>query len=157
MILKARRTKGDSFTKNDELQATITEIDFSTVSAILHSIELISGVGVTHGGGAQSGEFLHYKSVERDANSDGVVDYSNTIMQVVQDKVDVSIVKVIAKYLTEAAIEKYTVDKDDYDVAYYATTDSSTLTDYSPPSLEDYYVTVKTGEINLEWTEDIFV
>ena len=103
---------------------------------MIHTIEQISGVAVTHGGGAPADEYLHYKNTSTDANSDGIVDYSTVMMSLVQTGKGTSVIKVVCGVITKAEVQV---------TAYEDNGTTITPTIY------------KTGEITLEWADDSFV
>ena len=80
--LKAKRILGGQFTADDTLEIQLTTAT-DLYSCVQH-IEVVSGIDVTHGGGAASGTALHYKAEERDADGDGIIDYSSSEMTIVQ-------------------------------------------------------------------------
>ena len=94
MELKARRISGSSFSAEDKLEVTFNS-DSQDISVMTHTIELISGVAVTHGGGAPADEYLHYKNTVTDANADGIIDYSGVEMPLVQVEKGTSVIKVV--------------------------------------------------------------
>ena len=133
MELKAKRISGSSFTAEDRLEVTF-DSDGEDISIMIHTIEQISGVAVTHGGGAPADEYLHYKNTETDANADGIVDYSNVIMSLVQAEKGTSVIKVVCSVITVAQVTAFEDN-------------GTTIT----PTI------YKTGEITLEWADDSFV
>ena len=135
MELKARRISGSSFSAEDKLEVTFNS-DSQDISVMTHTIELVSGVNVTHGGGAPADEYLHYKSIERDANADGIIDYSDIEMSLVQVEKGTSVIKVVCGVITKAEVDA--LDNDGF---------AGTL----EPTI------YKTGEITLQWTDDGFV
>ncbi len=133
MELKARRISGSPFSAEDRLDVTF-DSDGEDMSLVIHTIEQISGVAVTHGGGAPTDEYLHYKNTETDANADGIVDYSNVIMSLVQAEKGTSVIKVVCSVITVAQVTAFEDN-------------GTTIT----PTI------YKTGEITLEWADDSFV
>ena len=162
MSLKARRIVGGNYSSEDtlEIQHTYT----GAAKEVVHHIEVISGVAVTHGGGASADTKLHYKSVARDADGDGIIDYSAVTIHVVQAEKGTSVIKVVSA----------TVLKSDYDD--WVTADTAFVNDYitlvknedgtedlvtadGAPDRPSYPTATveKTGEITLVWTDDAFV
>ena len=135
MELKARRISGNSFSAEDKLEVTFNS-DSKDISLMLHTIELVSGVNVTHGGGAPADEYLHYKAVSRDANADGIIDYSNVEMTLKQVEKGTSVIKVVCSVITKAEV-------DALNNGGYISTLEPTI--------------YKTGEITLQWSDDGFV
>ena len=133
MELKARRISGSSFSAEDKLEVTF-DSDSQDMSVITHTIEQISGVAVTHGGGAPADDYLHYKAIERDANADGIIDYSDVEMSLVQVEKGTSVIKVVCSAITVAQVTAYEDN-------------GTTIT----PTI------FKTGEITLQWADDGFV
>ena len=135
MELKARRINGSSFSAEDKLEVTF-DSDGKDISVMTHTIEQISGVAVTHGGGAPADEYLHYKNSLTDANADGIVDYSAVVMPLVQVEKGTSVIKVVCGVITKAEVDA--LDNDGF-----------------PGTLEP--TIYKTGEITLQWADDSFV
>lgn len=162
MSLKARRIVGGNYSSEDslEIQHTYT----GNAKEVLHHIEIISGVAVTHGGGASADTKLHYKSQDRDADGDGIIDYSAVIINVVQAEKGTSVIKVVSSTVLKS-------DHDDYVTADTAWVDAYLTRVSNEDGTEDFvtaegapdrpsYPTAtieKTGEITLTWTDDTFV
>lgn len=142
MILQARRIKGDKFTGEDKLEV-ILNTDNQELFSVLHTIELVSGEDVTHGGGGQAGEYLHYKDAERDANADGIVDYSTVDMLVSQTAKGTSIIKAACEVITLTDMTTFKQEMEAWDNVSEQPVLNKTV--------------LKTGEIILEWAEDNFV
>ena len=161
MELQVRKIKGSRFTKEEILEVIINS-DNQSLDSVLHTIELVSGVGVTHGGGGQPSEYLHYKAVERDVDGDGIIDSSNIKMHVEQKEQGTSIIRVSCKVVTVA-------DKKSFEEARSAYSDAAIEAGVTyehpngpdgtfiekPPTLET--TILKTGELTLEWSSDTFV
>ncbi len=165
MNLQARRISGSSFSAEDKLEVTFNS-DNQPMSSVTHTIELVSGVNVTHGGGGQPDEYLHYKAVERDADNDGVIDYSDVEMALVQEVQGISVIKVIAQAMTQADAEANLAIGQSYATEMEAWTERKEVavgleeefTEEEPTAPTYIEPTIlKTGEIILEWTEDTFV
>jgi hypothetical protein len=154
MNITARRISGSAFSAEDKLEVTFNS-DNQPVVSVVHTIELVSGINVTHGGGGLVGDYLHYKAVERDADADGIVDYSDIEMALVQESQGTSVIKVVCEAVTKADADAFNVEKEAYierqqvalGLEEEFTEDAPTLT----PTV------LKTGEITLEWTTDTFV
>lgn len=150
MNVQARKISGSQNSNTDTLEVQLA-YDLSEVyGAISHSVELVSGVSVTHGGGAISGEYLHYKSAE-DVNSEGVVDYSSVNMEIVQVERGDSVIKVLVSYLLQSEIDSHTVAYE----AWVNEPESDNKEKHGP----NYPVptVIETGEITLSYQEDVFV
>ena len=156
--LKAKRILGGQFTADDTLEVQLTTA--TDVYSCVQNIEIVSGVDVTHGGGASSGTSLHYKSKDRDADSDGVIDYSSSEMTIVQVGKGTSVVKVVANIILLS-------EHNTFQATYNAwITDNTTgtgvdLTLNEGSSWDDVptYPTpteLKSGEITLVWSDDNF-
>ena len=154
MNLQARRISGSSFSAEDKLEVTFNS-DNQPMSSVVHTIELVSGVNVTHGGGGQPNEYLHYKAAERDADGDGIIDYSDIEMVLVQETQGTSVVKVVAQAVTKADTEAFDAEMEAYierrEVAAGLEEEFTEVAPTFEPTI------LKTGEITLEWTEDTFV
>ena len=151
MNLQARRIKGDQFTAEDKLEVVLNTNNTDLASAF-HTVEVVSGVAVTHGGGAPAGDFLHYKAYERDANADGVIDYSTIEMQLEQASQGASVVKVVCEAVTKA-------DSDTYRLALQAWKDAKEEQgdSFTDPQPEVNKTVLETGEITLNWSDDTLV
>ena len=98
--LTAVRTQGGQFTSDDTLRVTLD--NDGSLAFCVHNLEVVSGVEVTHGGGAGSSTTLHYKAVERDADGDGNIDYSSSEMKVEQVEKGTSVIKVCASIILKS-------------------------------------------------------
>ena len=160
--LRAKQISGSKYTAGDEIE-TRFQYDGDMQSCVQY-IELLSGVDVTHGGGTAADERLHYKATERDADENGIINYTTTKMRVVQAQKGESVIKVVFEIITkpqhDAWVIEYQAWLDEYvtqvtlengDVDYEV--------DDGAPDRPDYpVVTVyKSGEIVLEWRDDTFV
>jgi len=154
MNLQARRISGSSFSAEDKLEVTLNTDNQALTSAI-HTIELVSGVNVTHGGGAQPDEYLHYKAVERDADDDGIIDYSDVEMALVQAEQGTSVIKVVCAVITKADADAFNTEVEAWAERKEVAEGLEEEFTEEAPTLEP--TILKTGEITLEWTEDTFV
>ena len=154
MNIQARRISGSSFNEEDKLRI-IFDSDNQPMESVVYTIELVSGPNVTHGGGGEPGEYLHYKSSERDADGDGVIDYSDVDMTVIQSEKGTSVIKVVCESITK-----------EYAASFYSgvaiTAEKAKKTISSGGEFEDPINVIeptilKTGNITLEWSEDNFV
>jgi hypothetical protein len=165
MNITARRISGSSFSAEDKLEVVFNS-DNQPMASVVHTIELVSGVNVTHGGGGLVGDYLHYKAVERDADDDGIIDYSDIEMVLVQETQGTSVIKVVAQAMTQADAEANLAIGQVYTTGMEAwaerkevaagleeefTEEEPTAPTYIEPTI------LKTGEITLEWTTDTFV
>jgi|14_taG_2_1085336.scaffolds.fasta_scaffold01966_3 hypothetical protein len=169
--LTARRTEGGQFTPDDTIEVTF---DYDgTLIYCVHYLEIVSGAEVTHGGGASSSTPLHYKAIERDADGDGVIDYSTVTMKLVQTEKGTAVVKACAKLITQADWNTYntnltnwltanctpsdTVEREESegfrhsDGKTYIANDGVSMDDRPLPPAETEY---KTGDITLVYTDD---
>ena len=162
MELKTRRINGNIFTAEDILEVTLNTYN-QPMAQVDHTIELVSGVGVTHGGGGLPDEYLHYKSAERDSDADGIVDYSSIQMHLSQVEQGTSVIRVLCRAFS---VEDMNTFKAAHELhrnaalaAGYSSTDHPQGTDGTftalPPKLTP--TILKTGEITLEWSDDSFV
>jgi len=154
MNIQARRISGSAFSAEDKLEVTFSS-DNHPMSSVIHTIELVSGSNVTHGGGGQPDECLHYKSTERDADSDGVIDYSDIEMALVQETQGTSVIKVKCEAITKAESEAFNAEVEAWNERSEVATGLEEEFTEEPPTLEPTILT--TGEITLEWAEDSFV
>jgi len=162
MELKARRVHGNQFTAEDTIELKFTYTG-DLLSCVQH-IEKVSGVDVTHGGGASADTPLHYKAKAVDADSDGIIDYSSSMMQIVQASKGTSVIKIVANSILKSEVDAW------------ETAHASWVTDYcTDTSLADGFVQrvvadgaptepaypsakeEKSGNITLVWGDDTFV
>lgn len=155
MNLQARRKKGDRFTADDTLEVSFNT-DSTDMGMVLHTVEHVSGPTVTHGGGGQSGDYLHYKAIERDADANGVIDYSDVEMIVSQEEKGTSVIKIVAKYVTKADNDADMADMLAWSNAKDAAIANGDSFTEAPPSPAPT-TTIKTSDLTLEWTDDTFV
>lgn len=149
MNLQARRIGGSTFSAEDVLEV-ILDTDNQALATAIHTIELVSGVNVTHGGGGQPDEYLHYKAVERDADGDGIIDYSNITMNLIQDEKGTSVIKVKCKTYTQESV-------DAYNTAFQEWINTPESDDKGSEPLPPEFTVLSTKEITLEWTDDAFM
>jgi len=156
MNLKARRVSGNSFTAEDILEVVFNSEE-QPIDYVVHSVEVVSGVPVLHGGGAKAGDFLHYKKSD-EVNSDNVIsDYSNILMNVTQETQGISVIKVVAEVVTVAMMEEYIHNSQ----IWQARLNASGLShdDFEqqelPPVINS--LKLKTSDITLTYNEDTFV
>lgn len=143
MDLQARRIRGDKFTAEDVLEVVLNNENID-LNLCVYSIEKISGVNVTHGGGGEAGVFLHYKNHDVDANSDGIIDYSSSEMKVEQEEKGVSVIKVIAEIITKAEYDRVVAENEAWEEG-------------DPDVVPADVIELETGEITLEWSDDNLV
>jgi hypothetical protein len=165
MNLQARRTSGSSFSAEDKLEVTFNS-DNKPINSVIHTIELISGVTVTHGGGAYPDEYLHYKATERDADNDGIIDYSDVEIALVQEEQGTSVIKVVAQVVTQADTDANTIIGQSYSDVREAWVERKEIAEGAEGEFNEEEPTMpmfieptilKTGELTLEWSEDTFV
>ena len=149
MNIQARRISGSSFSAEDKLEVTFAS-DNQPMSSVVHTIELVSGVNVTHGGGGQPNEYLHYKAEERDADADGIIDYSGVIMNLAQEEKGTSVIKVKCAVITES-------DAGAFNVAMLDWVNEPESDTKGPKPLPPEPTVLSTGVMTLEWTEDVFI
>jgi hypothetical protein len=151
MNLQAKRLSGSTFSAEDILEV-LTDTGNQEIISIVHTIELVSGVNVTHGGGGQPNDYLHYKASERDANEDGIIDYSTSTMSVVQVEQGTSVIKVVAMIRTAATKAAYQQAYADF--VNQPLDEQGTGT---APEEVDFNEVLKTGELVLTWGNDTLV
>jgi hypothetical protein len=154
MNLQARRRSGSAFSAEDKLEVTFNS-DNQVMYSVVHTIELVSGVNVTHGGGGQPDEYLHYKAVDRDADSDGVIDYSDIEMALEQETQGASVIKVKCKAIINAQRDAFNAEAEAWKERKEVAEGLEEEFTEEPPTLEPTILT--TGEITLEWSDDNFV
>ena len=154
MNITARRISGSAFSAEDKLEVTFNS-DNQSMASVVHTIELVSGVNVTHGGGGLAGDYLHYKAVERDADADGIIDYSDIEMSLVQESQGTSVIKVVCEAVIKADADTFNVEMEAYVERQKAAIDLGEEFTEVAPTLTP--TVLKTGEITLEWATDTFV
>jgi hypothetical protein len=154
MDLQAKRISGSTFSAEDKLEVIFSS-DNQPMASVVHTIELVSGVNVTHGGGGQPDEYLHYKATERDADSNGIIDYSNVEMALVQDTQGTSVVKVTAQVLTKGEADAFNTEFKAWNERKEVAESLDEEFTEESPTFEPTILT--TGEITLEWSDDNFV
>jgi hypothetical protein len=154
MNIQARRISGISFSAEDKLEVTFNS-DNQPMSSVVHTIELVSGSNVTHGGGGQPDEYLHYKAVDRDADSDGVIDYSDVEMALIQETQGTSVIKVKCEAVTKAEADAFNAEAEAWHERKEVAEGAGEEFTEEAPTLEPTILT--TGEITLEWSDDNFV
>lgn len=164
ITFKAKRIDGNQFTNEEMLETQFTYLeDVGKMYECIITIEQVSGVEVTHGGGAEAGSYLHYKIVEEDGDDDGYIDYSTCKVQVRQEEKGDSVIKVVARYITLAEQTKYLSDYNAWSDAYVTQTVLKSgefemeVASGAPPEPTRGYTVIKTGEIALKWADDTFV
>ena len=142
---------GSAYSAGDTLEVKF-DADSNTIHSVGHSIEHVSGPVVTHGGGGAAGTYLHYKSHERDTETDGRIDYSDVNLEVVQLTKGTSVIKVIVQITTQDAVDTYATDLAAWEVRRNA--GGPNFTEVAPVLVYD---NLKTGNVTLEWADDTFV
>lgn len=150
MNLQARRKTGGKYSAEDVLEVVFNN-DNVAMYNVVHTVNVVSGVEVTHGGGAPSGEHLHYKSHQTDANADGIIDYSSVDMRLEQVEKGVSTITVSILYTEKAPVDEWEAQM----AEIKAREEAEGVSIETPPFPEPKSLT--TGEITLEWTDDTFV
>jgi hypothetical protein len=150
MNLQIRKLSGNTFTAEDILELQLSSIEGTIVNAA-HSIELISGTPVTHGGGAEAGTFLHYKAIIEDLE---LIDYSNIVMNVVQEAQGTSVIKGVVEITTEANLTEFNSDSDVWTATWLAS--GIAAEDYTVEEPTLVKIVLKTSEVTLEFSEDTF-
>ena len=154
MNITARRINGSTFSAEDKLEVTFNS-DNQPMASVVHTIELVSGINVTHGGGGQPADYLHYKAIDRDADDDGIIDYSDIEMVVVQESQGTSVIKVVCEAVTKADADTFNVEMVAYGEREKGALDLGEEFTEVAPTLTP--TVLKTGEITLEWSTDNFV
>lgn len=159
-ILKARRIKGNNYTSEDTLELQLTLDGDDKAKECVNYVEVVSGSTITHGGGVPAETRLHYKAVERDADGNGIIDYSSSNMDIVQAEKGTSVVKVVAEVLLKSEYDLYVTEYAAWLDEYVTSEEGEELVivEGAPnapayPSPKVY----KSGEITLTWQDDTFV
>lgn len=163
ITLQARRSSGDMFTSEDNIEIVFNYTDIGTMHEALTTIEQVSGVTVTHGGGGAAGDYLHYKAYDLHADENGYIDYSSQTVQVQQAEKGVSVIKIKVKYLSKTDYDAWEAEMQTWRDTYVTTeilADGTSIDNFAEgtpdePRLTHSYLT--TGEITLNWSDDTFV
>lgn len=152
MNIQARRIKGDVFTSSDEVEVIFLG-NYKELVNILYTVEVVSGGDVTHGGGASSGEYLHYKALERDADEDGDIDYGKCLIPVSQLEKGVSVIIVKGMYFTKVDVNAHKEAHDVWEQELNEMTDLAQIEEHK--TLEPILTPelLETGQITLVWNE----
>lgn len=152
MNLQARKINGNVYTSEDTVEVNFTG-NSKEIETMVYTVEVISGVDVTHGGGAPSGEYLHYKAIERDADGDGDIDYTSTEMVIKQTGKGESVIRIKGEFITKAVLNEYTVALEQYEETLASLTGLEEIEAYrqNKPTLTPEHLT--TGNITLTWNE----
>ena len=150
MNLQVRKINGNVYTAEDTVEVNFTG-DSKTLKTMFYTVEVVSGIDVTHGGGASSGEYLHYKALERDADADGDIDYTSSEMTIVQAEKGESVVKIKGEYITKLAFDEYNVASEQYEeiLATLKKLEEIEAHKQNKPTLTPEHLT--TGNITLAW------
>ncbi len=158
--VKTRRISGSQFTSKDILEVQLS------VTGDLHQcvqfIEVVSGVDVTHGGGAEANEALHYKAYMRDDGStdavDGIIDYSSSQMAITQKEKGTSVIKVVVWVISKADHDNFETEMNAWleEVHEEATINATPIPWGDAPTYPGW-TEHKSGEITLTWQDDTFV
>jgi hypothetical protein len=161
MDLQVKRKEGSLFTARDLLEVNFTS-DIKDVISVTHSIELVEGVGVTHGGGAAPGEFLHHKQItDVNPNTKRIIYIDQPVtIPVEQSEKGTSTIKVVAHVVTQTEADRmeqarldvkakkqeglYKVGKDIHDETILHT-------------LEIRPERITSREIVLTWQDDVYL
>ena len=152
MGLQARKINGNVYTAEDTIEI-ICDDTAKSLAMMNLTIEVISGVDVTHGGGASEGTYLHYKNPDVDADDDGDLDYSSTIMKVEQVEKGTSVIRIKGSYLTKTQVENHNTALDTWEdelVELETQEEINAHNDNVPVLTENEYV---TGNITLDWND----
>ena len=108
MKIITRKKGGDIYNSRNLLDTRILweEMEGKSVYICTYSIEVITG-NVTHGGGAEAGVFLNYRGQETDLDSDGKIDYTDTMIHTTMEEPGYADIKVSVKVVFEEEILAY--------------------------------------------------
>ena len=155
MNITARKISGSLYTPEDILEIKF-DGDSKTLEHMYYSLEVVSGPSVTHGGGGLAGDYLHYQSYDN-LDKDGDFDYSTCEMVVSQMVKGVSTIKIKGKYLTKLQRLAYIAAFEAWEDKAYAVVSSEAIDLSNQPNVDDYTVVIETGNIILDWSDDVFV
>lgn len=156
--LKAKRVLGSNYTSTDKLELELTYT--GDAQLCVNSVEVVSGIDVTHGGGSPAATTLHYKSAS-DANADGVIDYSSSFMNVVQVNKGTSVIKAVASVMLQNVHDAWETENNTWMAANSTVVDGNTVinegSDYANAPTYPSPTIYKSGEITLVWSDDTLV
>lgn len=144
---------GSQYTSEDRFYVDINGLDMSGVNMVTHGIEVVSGSEVTHGGGASSSDFLHYKNADIDADEDGVIDYSRIQMFVNQTEKGDSVIKFRVSVLLQSEIDAYTEEVTAWDDAKSAALALDQTYEVEPPTAPEPTIYTTSGSVTLSWSD----
>jgi hypothetical protein len=156
MGLKIKRLSGSQYSADDVLEAQLDVGD--DIVLALHTVNIVSGEQLTHGGGGAVGEHLHYKNNENDADANGIIDYSTVEIAVVQLTKGTSVVNVSCNFTTKAENDTFQTEYTEWEGRIDAFVDEGgDRNDFTelPPTYPS--TTVTSGDITLEWSDDTLV
>lgn len=153
--MQVRRVSGSMFTSEDTLEVRMVDSE-GPLEILTHTIDIISGPNITHGGGGQPGEYLHYKSLERDADGDGNIDYSLCEIPVKQESKGDSVIIVTGKYCTKAEIEAHEAALSAWQTKMQELTELAEVEALEKELPVFEFSFVSTSEVTLSWGDDDF-
>ena len=174
MKLQAKKLGGDATNSRNIIETRIVFEENEQLEkgaySVVHTIEHVKGSTVTHGGGAEAGQYLHYKSNETDVDEDGDIDYSSTTLHTEMQYYGLSEIKAVAKVTDLSKLAAFQKEWADWNEVFNAyrkevnerhgpTLEAEKLIHFwedDNPAPEDLHSTVeiKSGNILLEWTHD---
>jgi len=141
MNLQARKIRGDINTAEDGLEIKLDTSE--TLATCVYRVILVSGVGVTHGGGASADTYLNYLSADDE-------DWSLLRMHILQEGEGTSVIKIEASINTQATDDAYVEE-------YQNWVNNPDEEAKGPEPVYPDPIILETGEITLEYAEDSFV
>ena len=164
ITLKARRSSGDQYTNEDNIELVFDYSGEGKMHEAFVTIEQVSGVTATHGGGAPAGEWLHYKAYDLHGDKDGYIDYTNTNVQVHQKTKGTSVIKIKCKYITKAQFDTFKAEMQAWEDTHLVETvlkDGTSMWTQPDKDVPERpvmpFTTLTTGNITLTWGDDSFV
>jgi hypothetical protein len=168
MNIQARRISGSSFSAEDILEAVL-DTEGQDLAYATHTIKMVSGPTVTHGGGAPVGEYLHYKALLRDdgtsdADANGIINYSQVQMGVTQQEKGLSVIKVVCSLIKKEDVDAFNTVREAF---MQRRADAGVDEENVHGINDDFYEELpevpyapsilESGEVTLEWSDDNFV
>tara|TARA_B100000470_G_C19648016_1_gene327381 strand:- start:13 stop:561 length:549 start_codon:yes stop_codon:yes gene_type:complete len=120
MNIQTRRKIGSPLLFNETLEVQTDYSETGDPFLVTHSIELIDGPSITHGGGAKAGAFLHYIAADIDEDCSGNTDYALFEMVVKQEAEGVSRFKILADVVSVEAQNAFLVLLEEWKLAIEA-------------------------------------
>jgi len=151
MNIKIKKLSGNAYTALDTISVMLDSSGDGFVNSAVYTIEVVSGEGVSHGGGAESGEYLNY-------STDGV--FNELPINVVQLSKGESVIKVLAKIeecASQADADLYVTLGETFGEALDAYNEGGKEGDAPiPPETPFQMIKAESVETTISWGDDTY-